>query len=299
MSLELTPHNQALVKGFQYHLQVEKGLAENSLIGYIGDISDFLKFAGLPAEEIESASVVDYFVNLQALGLVHSSIARKRSALKSFFDFLKSEEHTLKINFSQIPPVKTSQRLPDVLSIDEMIKLLESIPVTTPLDQRNRALLELMYASGLRISETINLTLHDLLWSEQAVRVMGKGRKQRIVPIAENSLDFINLYFHSGRPLLLKAKQNATFFLNRSGEKMSRMGVWKIINKLSLQAGISKKISPHTIRHSFATHLLEAGANLRVVQMLLGHVSINTTQIYTNIDTSFILKEHRLYHPRA
>jgi integrase/recombinase XerD len=160
-------------------------------------------------------------------------------------------------------------------------------------------MLELMYASGLRISEMINLTIHDIIWEENAVRVMGKGSKQRIVPVAEKSLKFMNLYFFSGRETLKKEKETAVFFLNRSGKKLSRMGVWKILDKLAKEADIKKHISPHTIRHSFATHLLEAGANLRVVQLLLGHVSINTTQIYTNIDTNFIKKEHRLYHPRG
>ena len=180
-----------------------------------------------------------------------------------------------------------------------MFKLLESIPTDNAQGLRNKAMLELMYASGLRISETIDLSIHDIFWEEQMVRVMGKGSKQRIVPVAEKSLDFMKKYNREGRPQLKKEKNTDHFFLNRFGNKISRMGVWKIIDKLCTEAGIRKHVSPHTFRHSFATHLLEAGANLRVVQMLLGHVSINTTQIYTNIDRKFIIEEHRLHHPRG
>ena len=195
--------------------------------------------------------------------------------------------------------MKYTQKLPDVLSVNEMLKLLESISTTTPIGLRNKAMLELMYASGLRISETINLSIHDFIWDERIVRVLGKGSKQRVVPIAESSFEFILQYREKGRSQLKKTSETDIFFLNRFGRKLSRMGVWKQIVKISMECGIKKHVSPHTFRHSFATHLLEAGANLRVVQMLLGHASINTTQIYTNIDSSFIRKEHKLYHPRG
>lgn len=297
--IELSNRDQAYLNSFQYHLKVEKGLSVNSVSSYVRDVKDFLLFSMKFSEDIISQDIINYFVQLQEIGLTSSSIARKNSSIKAYFTFLKEESIDLELKFDQIPSVKYSQKLPDVLSVNEILKLLDSIPMDTPLGQRNKAILELMYASGLRISETINLSVHDLIWSENAVRIMGKGSKQRIVPVAEKSLEFVNIYINSGWLKLKKEKITDTLFINRSGKKLSRMGLWKMICKVTIQAGINKHVSPHTIRHSFATHLLEAGANLRIVQLLLGHVSINTTQIYTNIDRNFIVKEHRLYHPRS
>jgi len=295
---ELSAHDQAYINSYQYHLKVEKGLSINSVSGYVKDVSDFLLFTSVKSEIIIAQNIINYFVELQETGLTSSSIARKKSSIKAYFIFLKDEGIDLQLKFDQIPSVKYTQKLPDVLNVNEMLKLLDSINMGTPLGQRNKAILELMYASGLRITETIELSIHDIFWSENAIRVMGKGSKQRIVPVAEKSLEFVNLYINSGRHKLKKERETDLLFINRSGNKLSRMGLWKMIVKLAMNAGIKKHVSPHTIRHSFATHLLEAGANLRIVQLLLGHVSINTTQIYTNIDRNFIVKEHRLYHPR-
>ena len=299
MMSDIFVHNKAYLNSFRYHLKVEKGLSDNSVSSYFSDIKDFLEYTNQRIEDITVRFVIDYFVSLQQIGLTNSSLARKRSSLKSFIRFLEEEEVALKLDFSEIPPIKYSQKLPDVLSLKEMLKFLDSIPVATALESRNKAMLELMYASGLRISEVIELTIHDVIWEEALVRVMGKGSKQRIVPIAEESLAFLKKYYQIDRQRILKEKQTAVLFLNRFGNKLSRMGIWKMIDKQTKLAGIKKHVSPHTFRHSFATHLLEAGANLRVVQMLLGHSSINTTQIYTNIDNRFIIKEHKLYHPRG
>ncbi len=296
---DLSPHNQAYLNNFTFHLKVEKGLSKNTVESYQNDLNDLLIFSNKKAEKISSLDIVDYFVSLQEIGISNTSIARKKSSLKAFFKFLSEEEIKLSLNLDDIPAVKISRKLPDILTVKEMLSLLDNIDHSTALGLRNKALLELMYASGLRISEVLNLSIHDIYWQEKIVRVTGKGSKQRLVPVAENSLMFIKKYFQDGRPELKKDRETDLFFLNRFGTKLSRMGVWKIIEKLSLQAGLKKHISPHTFRHSFATHLLEAGANLRIVQELLGHVSINTTQIYTNIDRNFIIKEHRLYHPRA
>ena len=293
----ISPHNLAYLNSFQYHLKVEKGLSQNSVEAYYHDVSDFLCFIHKEAERIAKKDVVDYFVNLQEIGILSSSIARKRSSIKAFFKFLKEENIEISLNFNDIPTIKYAQKLPDVLTIKEMNKFLDCISVDTSLGTRNKAMFELMYASGLRISETIDLTIHDILWNEKVVIVMGKGSKQRLVPIAQESFDFIKNYYENGRKSLKKDKETAVLFLNRFGRKMSRMGVWKIIQKISLEAGIKKHVSPHTFRHSFATHLLEGGANLMYVQLLLGHASINTTQIYTNIDRNFIFEEYR-YHPR-
>ncbi|MCF7794470.1 MAG: tyrosine recombinase XerD [Candidatus Cloacimonetes bacterium] len=296
---ELSKHNQSLLNSFLYYIKVEKGLSENSVESYHRDVQDCLFYLDKKVEDIKANDVIDFFVNLQEMGLSSSSIARKRSAIKVFFDYLSQEEFDTKMNFNEVPTIKYTQKLPDVLSQKEMLKLLDSIPTEDALGWRNKAMLELMYACGLRISEIINLSIHEVYWEEQVVRVMGKGSKQRAVPIADQSLEFLKYYYKNARPKLRKINLTDIMFLNRFGRKLSRMGVWKMIEKLTLQCGIKKHVSPHTFRHSFATHLLEAGANLRVVQMLLGHSSINTTQIYTNIDNKFIMKEHKLYHPRG
>lgn len=296
---KIKAHNLAYLNNFRYHLLVEKGLSENSVSSYYSDLQDFLAYVDLPIEQILVKDIINYFVELQHLGLENSTIARKRSSIKAFVKFLEEEEVNLQLIFSQIPAIKYSQKLPDVLNVREMLKLLDSIDESSALGARNKAMLELMYACGLRISEVIDLTIHDIIWEENLVRVTGKGSKQRVVPIAQESMQYLQRYYLQRRKELLKEKQTAQLFLNRFGNKLSRMGIWKILDKQAKLAGISKHVSPHTMRHSFATHLLEAGANLRVVQMLLGHASINTTQIYTNIDNRFIIKEHRLYHPRG
>jgi integrase/recombinase XerD len=296
---DISAHNQSLLNSYRFHIKVEKGLSANTIESYFSDLKDLLSYIPKSVEHVSANDIINYFVSLQEIGLTNSAIARKRSAFRAFFKFLEEEELSLSLNIDDIPPIKYSQKIPEILSVKEMLKLLDSVKIETPLETRNKAILEMMYACGLRISEVIDLSVHDIYWSEKVVRIMGKGSKQRIVPIAQTSLYFLELYKKNARKLLRKEKQTDIFFLNRFGNKLSRMGIWKMLKKLTIAAGIKKHISPHTIRHSFATHLLEAGANLRVVQMLLGHSSINTTQIYTNIDKNFIIKEHRLYHPRG
>jgi len=295
---KLSKHNRALLKNYQYHLKVEKGLSENSIVSYENDICNLLTQEEKNIEDITNKDIINFFVTLQEIGLTNSTIARKRSSIRSYLKFLIEEGIDILADVDDIPSIKPAHRIPDVLNIKQMLKLLDSILKEKPTDLRNKAMLELMYATGIRISEAINLSMHDVFWDEKLIRVLGKGGKQRVVPIADKSLKFLVEYFETARPLIRKDKDTDILFLNRFGNRLSRMGVWKMIDRITLEAGISKHVSPHTFRHSFATHLLEAGANLRVVQMLLGHSSINTTQIYINIDNSFIKQEHRLYHPR-
>ena len=295
----LSKHNRALLQNYQFHLKVEKGLSKNSIESYENDICNLLTQTDKDIEKITNKDIIDFFVTLQEIGLTNTTIARKRSSIRSFLKFLIEEEVVISADVDDIPSIKPSQRLPDVLSVKQMLKLLDSIPKQKPTDIRNKAMLELMYATGIRISETINLSMHNVYWDDKVVRVLGKGGKQRVVLIAQKSLTYLADYFNSARSVLRKDKNTDILFLNRFGNKLSRMGVWKVIDKITTEAGISKHVSPHTFRHSFATHLLEAGANLRAVQMLLGHSSINTTQIYINIDSTFIMQEHRLYHPRG
>jgi len=291
-------HNRGWLNNYKFYLESEQGLSENTVYSYFQDCQEFIHYLDCWLEDVQSGHIIEYLATLQEIGFAASSVARKRSAIRSLLKFMIEEDVPLKLNFTDIPAIHYDHKIPDVLSLREMLKLLDSIPQDTPLHIRSKAMLELMYASGLRVSETINLTIHDIYRDQKVVRVFGKGSKQRVVPIAEKSLAFVHNYMQNYRPLLLGINHDDTLFLNRLGKPLTRMGAWKIIDKLAKAAGISKKVSPHTIRHSFATHLVEAGANLRIVQLLLGHVSINTTQIYANIDKSFIIKEHRLYHPR-
>ncbi|MBW6516028.1 MAG: tyrosine recombinase [Candidatus Cloacimonetes bacterium] len=293
------PKTTAFINSFLFYLKTEKGLTENSITSYQSDLCDFFDYLKKEPTKTELNDIIRYFNVLQEIGLVNNSIARKRSSLKSFFSFLINEDEKITFDPMNIPSVRYKQHIPDILSVDEMLHLLDSIPLEKPLDVRNKAMLELMYATGIRISEMLNLTINDIFWDEEILRVFGKGRKERIIPIASKSLDFVKHYYQAIHPLLTSKKPTMILFLNYSGNKLSRMGFWKILQHLSRNAGIRKAISPHTIRHSFATHLLEAGANLRIVQTLLGHTSINTTQIYTNIDLRFIKENHSLYHPRA
>ena len=293
------PGTTALINSFLFYLKTEKGLTENSIESYSLDLFGFFEYLKRDPKVTTLQDVAGYFNELQETGLTKNSIARKRSTLRSFFAFLINEGEKIDFEPHDIPNIRFKQHIPDILSVDEMLLLLDSIPLEEPLDIRNRAILELMYATGIRISEMLNLTINDIFWEEELLRVFGKGRKERIIPIAGKSLSYVKQYYQTIHPILSRKKPTNILFLNYSGEKMSRMGFWKILQKLTLQAGIKKSISPHTIRHSFATHLLEAGANLRIVQTLLGHTSINTTQIYTNIDMRFIKENHSMYHPRA
>lgn len=298
-SKELNPELLSALNGFLYYLKVEKGMAANSVDSYRRDLEDFLAYTQKPLSAYRASDIVSYFVTLQSVGLVNTSLARKRVAIKQFFGYLAKQEIGAGVDFEQVPTIKLSRHLPDFLTVDEMFTLLNSLPVETPLQIRNKAMMELLYATGLRISELLGLTIHDINPTEQVILVRGKGSKQRYVPVLENVLELVISYMEKVRPILLKHKKNDFIFLNRLGGKMSRMGFWKILQQAALEAKLKKTVTPHTFRHSFATHLLEGGVNLRIVQTLLGHSSLNTTQIYTHIDIRYLVETHRLYHPRA
>ncbi len=294
-------HNRALLNQFRSYLKLEKGLSDNTLESYTNDLVQFMEDLDRDVEMIPVETIVNHLVHLQEIGMAFTSIARKRSTIVSFFRFLAEEELPLAFTIESIPPIKPPQRLPEVLSKDEIIEFLDALPLETPLQYRNKAMFELMYATGVRISEAIDASIHDILWENHVLRVTGKGNKQRFVPIAGESLKYLQLYVDKYRILLKREKRTDVLFLNRSGKGLSRMGVWKVLREEAKKLGFKwwEKLHPHIIRHSFATHLLEGGANLRTVQLLLGHVSINTTQIYTNIDMQHIIEQHRLYHPRG
>ncbi|MDP8231509.1 MAG: tyrosine recombinase [Candidatus Zophobacter franzmannii] len=297
----LDPQKTAGLNNYIYFLKIEKGLSPNSIESYKRDLLDFLfYYDSKPSfSNYTSDDVLNYLVSLQEIGLQNTSIARKRSALKSFFIFLHEEGEAIEVEFDSIPSIRYAQKLPDILSVEEMLQLLRSVEPLEPTSLRNRAMLELLYATGMRVSELLSLSIHQVDWKERLVLIHGKGRKQRIVPTADIAFDYLLKYREEGRSKFKKETETDILFLNRFGKQMSRMGFWKIIQATTLKAGIKSHVSPHTFRHSFATHLIEAGANLRIVQELLGHASLNTTQIYTNIDTSHLIEIHRQYHPRG
>lgn len=268
-------------------------------MSYYTDVHDFLLYEPKEIGLYDASDLVNYFLCLQDIGLVNTSLARKRVALKQFFSYLTEQDIPIAIDFDKVPTIKLSQHLPDVLSVEEMLNLLNSVAVDSPLGLRNKTMMELMYATGMRISELIGLSLHDLDLKELVVLVRGKGRKQRYVPFVDSVSELLQSYIEKSRPVLLKFKSSDVLFLNNRGGKLSRMGFWKILRKAVLEAGLKKDVTPHTFRHSFATHLLEAGVNLRIVQVLLGHSSLNTTQMYTHIDAKYLVETHRMYHPRA
>jgi len=297
---EIEPGNQSLFSGFLYHLKVERGMAANSIEAYQRDLQDFLGYIGKKdCCQIRAEELTEYLVTLQEIGLEVTSLARKRVALKQFYTYLEENEVPMQADFDLVPQIKIGQHLPDVLNVEDMKTLLDSLPVYDSLSFRNKLMMELLYATGMRVSELLGLTLHDLFFDQHMILVKGKGSKQRYVPYLDSLDPLFADYLNLHRPVLLQLQQNDVLFLNRFGKKMSRMGFWKILQKACLEAGIKHDVSPHTFRHSFATHLLEAGVNLRIVQSLLGHASINTTQIYTHVDRQWLIETHRMYHPRA
>ena len=287
------------LRDFVFHIRVEKGMAENSVVSYERDLRDFLAYAQKPVERIDHQEVIEYLTLLSDMGLIVSSLARKRAALNQFFRYLADNDANRVMDFDKVPKIKVGQHLPDFLDVDTMLRFLDSQPVQTSLELRNRLMMETLYATGMRISELLGLSLHDLNRSEGIILVHGKGNKQRYVPYVNSLEPLFDVYLNAHRPALLKMKRSDYLFLNGRGGKLSRQGFWKILKEAALKAGIKQEFTPHTFRHSFATHLLEAGVNLRVVQELLGHASLNTTQIYTHVNTRFLVETHRLYHPRA
>jgi len=291
------------IDGFLHHLSVERGLSDNTLEAYSRDLNRFVGFLegrGVsPPGEAGQTVVAEYLMALRECGLKPSSIARNFSALKVFYRFLM-QEGLCRINpMEYLSSPKLGRKLPVVLSQDEVERLLGQPEESLPLGLRDRALLEFLYATGVRVSELVGLKLPSLFLEIDLVRVWGKGSKERLVPMGKKAKQALEDYLQRARPLLARGLSGDYLFLNRRGEHLSRMGIWKILKGYANRAGIRKKVSPHTLRHSFATHLLEGGADLRAVQEMLGHADISTTQIYTHLDTHYLLEVHRTFHPRG
>ena len=294
---------EQLLDQFINYITVEKGLSLNTLNAYNSDLIKYLDF--LFAKDIKDIgktsdlTIISFVSILKKKGLSNRSIARHLTSIKMFYNFLYEEHHIKENPTINIETPKRETKLPNVLSIDEVNLLLQKPDRNTHIGLRDAAFLELLYATGLRVTEIVSLSLNDINLNAGYLIAFGKGSKERLIPIGEVSLNLIRTYLEKSRPALLKKKQSHYLFPNRSGKPMTRQGFWKLLKKYSTAAGIKKNISPHTLRHSFASHLLERGADLRSVQIMLGHVDISTTQIYTHVTTERLKKIYNQYHPRS
>jgi integrase/recombinase XerD len=292
-----------LLQRFTDYVALEQGLSPRTQEAYQRDLARFAQFAeakGAPAPlDVTARLLREYVYHLKDLGLSPASIRRNVSAVRSYFRFLIGDGIVVRDPSERLETPKRWRTLPDVLTVDEVKKLLASPTLDDPLVFRDRALLELAYGAGLRVSEWISLGVRDLLLDEGLVRVFGKGSKERLVPIGRSAIGAAAIYLRELRPRLEKGEGKGVLFLNARGRPLSRMGAWKILRGHVERAGIAKHVSPHTLRHSFATHLLEGGADLRAVQEMLGHADIATTQIYTHVDREYLRQVHRSYHPRS
>lgn len=288
---------------FADYLSLEAGHSRNTVESYGRDVRRMVEYVtahGLESpDQVEFGHLRDFVYYLKDLGLAPSSIRRQISALRTYFRFLVGEGHLARDPASKLDSPKSWRRIPEVLSLSEIEALLEAPSVDEPLGWRDRALLEVGYGAGLRVSELVGLGESDIWFDEGIVRVIGKGDKERLVPLGRRALGAAALYGREIRPGLDRGFSQGRFFLNRRGRPLSRVGAWAIVKRLAHRAGIRKVVTPHTLRHTFATHLLERGADLRAVQEMLGHADLSTTQIYTHVDREYLRTVHQKYHPRA
>jgi integrase/recombinase XerD len=292
-----------LLEPFHEFLDVEQGLSERTHEAYGRDLARFATWAALQGadrpSQLEPAQLRAFVYHLKDLGLAPASIRRSVSAVRTYFRFLLGEGLVPRDPSERLETPKKWRTLPEVLSVEEVGRLLAAVSLDEPLVFRDRAMLELAYGAGLRVSEWIGIEVKDLLLEDALVRVFGKGSKERLVPIGRSAIGAVGMYLRELRPRLEKGAGQGRLFLNARGKPLSRMGAWKILRKYVDLARITKHVSPHTLRHSFATHLLEGGADLRAVQEMLGHADISTTQIYTHVDREYLRSVHRQYHPRG
>jgi integrase/recombinase XerD len=288
---------------FIRYLQVERRLSSASLDAYRRDIGRYLHFLSSRnlelLEEVTSALVTQHLMRLGQKGLAPSSVARHLSAIRSFHQFLMAEGQNSRDPTEYLHAPRLWKRLPDVLHQAEIDQLMQQPDTSSPAGLRDRAMLELMYAAGLRVSELLSLKISDLLLELKFVRILGKGLRERVVPVGREDVRWVRRYQQKARPALVGPFSDEILFLNLRGRGLSRMGFWKLLRKYVSMTDIRTPVSPHTLRHSFATHLLEGGADLRAVQEMLGHADISTTQIYTHVDREYLKEVHRTFHPRG
>jgi integrase/recombinase XerD len=291
------------VRTFEDALALEEGASPRTIEAYRRDVlrcTAFLRERGVHTiDGITPGLLREFVYSLKDLGLAGSSIRRNMSALRTWFRILLAEGLATQDPTERLDPPQRFRTLPEVLSVDEITRLLAAPALDERLAFRDRAMLELAYGAGLRVSEWIGLAARDVLLEDGLVRVVGKGNKERLVPIGRSAIGAVAVYVRELRPRLERGAGQGHLFLNGQGKPLTRMGAWKILRKYVELAGIEKPVSPHTLRHSFATHLLEGGADLRAVQEMLGHADIATTQIYTHVDREYLRSVHRQFHPRS
>ena len=290
----------SILDEYHIYLKMEKSLSENTIEGYERDLKklfSYLADAHILPEEAEDRHLRDFIIETGEIGINERSLARLISSIKSFYKFLIYNDKITIDPTELIQSPKIGLRLPDVLTLSEIDRIIEAVDLSKPEGQRNRAIIEVLYGSGLRVSELINLKISNIYFNDGYMLVEGKGNKQRLVPISDESKKQIDFWVNDRNHLNIKKGHEDYLFLNRRGSRLTRMMIFTIVKELAVIAGIHKNVSPHTFRHSFATHLLENGANLRAIQQLLGHESITTTELYTHIDVQFLRKTILEFHP--
>ncbi len=296
---------ETYIRQFEHYLRLEKGLSLNSIEAYLRDVrklAEFvaLKYPGTSPLKIEKEQLSEFIVFLNELSLAAYSQARIISGFKAFYKFLLLEDLLDDDPSQLIEAPKLGRKLPDTLNLEEINQLLEAIDLSTPEGGRNRAILETLYSSGLRVSELVELRISNLFLDNGFIKVTGKGNKERLVPIGSVATKYVKIYKEAIRVHInIKPGEEDILFLNRRGARLTRVMIFTIIKRLTQSIGLNKKISPHTFRHSFATHLIEGGADLRAVQEMLGHESITTTEIYTHLDRSYLKQIIQEHHPRS
>lgn len=286
-----------MIKDYRNYLRIERRMSPNTVASYCHDVEGFLSFVKYPPAAVSSEDIEAYLGKVTAEGLSKRSAARLVSSLRSFFDWCVQEGEVQENPCDRVDAPKLGKYLPAVLSVEEVSAILESVDLKKPFGKRDRAILEVLYGCGLRVSEAANLRISHVYLDEGFVNVIGKGDKQRLVPLGEIAADAIRAYLPD-RPVPAERKYEDYLFLNRFGKPLSRVSIFNLVKDQAMAAGIQKEISPHSFRHSFATHLIENGADLRIVQEMLGHESILTTEIYTHIDTKTWHQSVLQHHPR-
>ena len=296
---------QSYINSFKNYLRLERSLADNSVDAYLHDAEKLYQFVlltdpALTPMQVSEKQLMNFLKYLGELGLTANSQARILSGLKSFFNYLLFEDLIQHDPTQLLEAPKLGRKLPDTLSFPEIERILDAIDLSTPGGTRDRAIIEVLYSSGLRVSELLNLRLTNCFFTEGFIRVLGKGDKMRLVPIGHDAMHYTRIYVdHVRSQLPVQKGDEDTIFLNLRGKQLSRISVFTTIKKLADDAGVQKTISPHTFRHSFATHLIEGGADLRAIQQMLGHESITTTEIYTHLDRDYLQQTLREFHPRS
>ncbi|SFF62868.1 integrase/recombinase XerD [Halobacillus alkaliphilus] len=291
------------LEDFFHYLTVERGLSSNTIQSYKRDLTQYQQFLRQELnlsdwDQVTRSHIMRYLHDLNDKGRSSATVARLLSSIRLYHQFLIREKVTNEDPSLHIETPKKERKLPKVLSSEEVDKLL-SVQTKDPLSLRNKAMLEMLYATGLRVTELVSLKVSDLHLTMGFVRCLGKGSKERIIPLGDLAKEAVQTYLEQGRGALVKNKKTEELFVNHHGNKLSRQGFWKILKAVARDAGIMKELTPHTLRHSFATHLLENGADLRAVQEMLGHADISTTQVYTHVTKTRLKDVYRSYHPRA